>query len=74
MKKVYSGKVRDVYELADGNSLLMVSSDRVSAFDVIMREQVRNKGVILNALSSFFMDKTSDIIPNPWHFAHKPAC
>ncbi len=64
MKKIYSGKVRDVYELSDGNTLLMVASDRVSAFDVIMNETVMNKGVILNALSSFFMDQTRSIVPN----------
>lgn len=64
MKKIYSGKVRDVYELSDGQSLLMVASDRVSAFDVIMNETVQNKGVILNALSSYFMERTKEIVPN----------
>ena len=64
MERVYSGKVRDVYELDGADTLLMVASDRVSAFDVIMNETVLNKGVILNALSSFFMDKTRSIVPN----------
>lgn len=56
------GKVRDVYDL--GNNLLMVATDRISAFDVIMDEPVPGKGEILTALSLFWFDKTKDIVPN----------
>ena len=66
MRHVYSGKVRDVYELEsfDPPRLLMVASDRVSAFDVVMAEKVAGKGQILTAMSCWFMDLTSDIVPN----------
>ncbi|MDA8117828.1 MAG: phosphoribosylaminoimidazolesuccinocarboxamide synthase [Actinomycetota bacterium] len=66
MRHVYSGKVRDVYELDsfDPPRLLMVASDRVSAFDVVMKEKVPGKGQILTAMSCWFMALTSDIVPN----------
>ncbi len=66
MRHVYSGKVRDVYELEsfDPPRLLMVASDRVSAFDVVMAETVPGKGQILTAMSCWFMELTSDIVPN----------
>ena len=66
MRHIYSGKVRDVYEL-DGlapKRLLMVATDRVSAFDVVMNETVQAKGQILTAMSCFWMENTSDIVPN----------
>lgn len=56
------GKVRDVYEI-DGR-LLIVSTDRISAFDVIMPDPVPCKGKVLNKLSAFWMDKTKAIVPN----------
>ena len=56
------GKVREVYDL--GNDLLIVASDRISAFDVIMANGVPGKGVILNRLSAFWFDKFSGICPN----------
>lgn len=58
------GKVRDTYEL--GDDLLMVATDRISAFDVIFNEGIPRKGEILNRLSAFWFEKTSDIIDN--HF------
>ena len=66
MRHVYSGKVRDVYELDSfaPPRLLMVASDRVSAFDVVMAEKVPGKGQILTAMSCWFMDLTSDVVPN----------
>ncbi|MES2766739.1 MAG: phosphoribosylaminoimidazolesuccinocarboxamide synthase [Bacteroidota bacterium] len=56
------GKVRDVYELE--NHLLMVATDRISAFDCIMPEPVPGKGKILTAISKFWFDKTTDIVEN----------
>lgn len=56
------GKVRDVYDL--GNSLLIVASDRISAFDVVMNEPITGKGAILTSLSSFWFAKTAHIIRN----------
>ena len=63
MKKISSGKVREIYEV-DDNKLMMVVSDRISAFDFIMPNPVLDKGKILNKLSEFWFDFVSDIIPN----------
>ncbi len=57
------GKVRDMYEI-DSETLLIVTTDRMSAFDVIMSEPVPYKGVILNKVTLFWMDRFKDIIPN----------
>lgn len=62
-KKVYHGKVRDVYTLED-NTLLMVATDRLSAFDVVMPKGIPYKGQILNQIASKMMDATKDIVPN----------
>lgn len=62
------GKVRDVYDL--GDRLLMVATDRISAFDVVMAEPVPGKGEILTALSVFWFGKTQDIVPNHLISAH----
>jgi len=56
------GKVRDVYDL--GDSLLMVATDRISAFDVVMNETIPDKGRILTAISVYWFDVTRDIVPN----------
>ena len=61
--KAYSGKVRDLYEATDG-SLVMVATDRMSAFDVVMREPVPDKGRVLTAMSVFWFDELGDIVPN----------
>lgn len=63
MKKISSGKVRDIYEV-DENSLMLVVSDRISAFDNIMPQDVPQKGIILNQISAFWFDYVSDIVPN----------
>jgi phosphoribosylaminoimidazole-succinocarboxamide synthase len=63
MKKIISGKVRDVYEI-DGNRLVIVTTDRISAFDVVLSKPVKNKGKVLNALSLFWFDYTRDIVRN----------
>lgn len=57
------GKVRDIYEI-DKNTLLIVTTDRMSAFDVVLAEPVPYKGVLLNQLTLFWMGKFEDIIPN----------
>ena len=62
-KRYHSGKVRDTYEI-DDNKLLLIVTDRVSAFDVIMPNGIPNKGVVLNQLSAFWFEYTSSLIPN----------
>ena len=57
------GKVRDIYDI-DEKTLLIVTTDRMSAFDVIMDRPIPYKGVILNQITLFWMDKFKDIIPN----------
>ena len=58
----YHGKVRDVYTV--GDKLIMVASDRISAFDYILPRAIPYKGQVLNQIASFFLDKTADIVPN----------
>jgi len=64
---VYHGKVRDVYVI-DKKLLVMVASDRISAFDVVLPEGIPYKGQVLNQIASKFLDATSDIVPN-WKMA-----
>jgi phosphoribosylaminoimidazole-succinocarboxamide synthase len=59
---VHRGKVRDIYDL--GDTFLMVASDRISAFDVIMPEPVPDKGKILNQISLFWFDVMAPLVPN----------
>ncbi len=65
LKKTYSGKVRDLYEI-DDKRMLMVASDRLSAFDVILPEPIPGKGEILTQISNFWFEKLKHIMPN--HF------
>jgi phosphoribosylaminoimidazole-succinocarboxamide synthase len=60
---VHSGKVRDIYALGT-DRLLMVTSDRLSAFDVVMAEPIPHKGRVLTAMSAYWFDQTSDIVRN----------
>jgi len=60
---VYHGKVRDVYTLAD-QKLVMVASDRISAFDHILPKGIPFKGQVLNQVATYFLDATRDIVPN----------
>ena len=60
---VYHGKVRDVYDIA-GRTLVMVATDRISAFDVILPEGIPYKGQVLNQIADKFLDATADICPN----------
>ena len=57
------GKVRDVYDV-DAGTLLLVASDRVSAFDVVMREPVPHKGAVLTQLSAFWFDRLASVMPH----------
>src|SRR5690349_1658211 len=57
------GKVRDMYVVDDAH-LLMVASDRVSAFDVVMDEPIPGKGAVLTALSAFWFARTAGVVPN----------
>ncbi len=66
-KSVYHGKVRDVYNIND-DQLIMIVSDRISAFDVILPKGIPFKGEILNKIAGKFLDATSDICPN-WKIA-----
>jgi phosphoribosylaminoimidazole-succinocarboxamide synthase len=63
LTKKYSGKVRDVYDAGD-NHVLMVASDRISAFDVVMNEPVTDKGRVLTAMSAFWFEHLRDIAPS----------
>ena len=63
LKKIYSGKVRDLYEI-DDKRMLMIATDRLSAFDVILDEPIPEKGKILTAISNFWFDKLKDVVPN----------
>ena len=57
-----SGKVREVYDI--GDSLIMVATDRISAFDHILKNKITGKGAILTGMSAFWFDYTKDLIPN----------
>jgi phosphoribosylaminoimidazole-succinocarboxamide synthase len=62
-KSLYTGKVRDVYNIND-DYLIMVVSDRISAFDVVLPKGIPYKGQVLNQIASKFLDATADIVPN----------
>ncbi len=66
-KSIYNGKVRDVYNI-DDKYLLMVVSDRISAFDVVLPKGIPYKGQVLNQIAAKFLDATADIVPN-WKIA-----
>ena len=63
LPKVRSGKVRDVYEVGDDH-LLIVASDRISAFDVVLDQAIPDKGRVLTGLSTWWFNATEDIVPN----------
>jgi phosphoribosylaminoimidazole-succinocarboxamide synthase len=60
---VYRGKVRDSYAVGD-DKLLLITTDRLSAFDVVMRQPIPDKGRVLNAMSNFWFEKLAHIVPN----------
>lgn len=67
LKSTYIGKVRDVYNI-DDELLIMVTSDRISAFDVVLPRAIPYKGQVLNQIAAKFLDDTADIVPN-WKIA-----
>ncbi len=66
-RSVYHGKVRDVYSIGD-DLLVMVATDRISAFDVVLPKGIPSKGQVLNQIAAKFLDATADIVPN-WKLA-----
>ena len=67
-----SGKVRDIYDLGDG-TLLFVTSDRISAFDVVMAEPIPDKGRVLTAVTAFWLDRLASLAPNHLISLEPPA-
>jgi len=63
LKKIHQGKVRDIYEV-DADHLLIVTTDRLSAFDVVLPDPIPFKGEVLTRISEFWFDKTRHIVPN----------
>ena len=63
LPKLHSGKVRDIYELPD-ERLLLVATDRVSAFDVVLPSPVPRKGEVLTRLSAYWYERTADVVPS----------
>ena len=61
-KPIKEGKVREIYD--NGDSLIMVATDRISAFDVILKNKVTKKGTVLTQMSKFWFDYTKDLLPN----------
>ena len=62
MKPVKEGKVREIYD--NGDSLIMVATDRISCYDVILKNKINKKGTVLTQMSKFWFELTEDIIPN----------
>jgi len=65
---VYHGKVRDVYTVDGDNLLVMVATDRISAFDVVLPKGIPFKGQVLNQIATYFLEATADLVPN-WRLA-----
>ena len=63
LRHVSSGKVRDIYDLGD-DRLLLVTSDRISAFDVVMAEPIPDKGRVLTAITAFWLERLALVAPN----------
>lgn len=63
MNLLYSGKVRDIYDAGD-DRLLMVTSDRISAFDVVLDQPIPHKGRVLTLLTAYWLDQVADVVPN----------
>ena len=63
LKRIHQGKVRDIYDI-DANTMLLVSTDRLSAFDVILPTGIANKGAMLTQMANFWFEKLKDVVPN----------
>jgi phosphoribosylaminoimidazole-succinocarboxamide synthase len=70
LRKIHTGKVRDIYEIDAGN-MLIVTTDRLSAFDVVLPDPIPGKGAVLNSISNFWFDRTRHIVPN--HLTGRPV-
>ena len=72
-KHLHSGKVREIFEAEDGGSLVMVATDRISAFDVVMDERIPGKGIVLNNISARMFAYLRDTVPHHlWHSNYLP--
>ena len=69
LQKIHEGKVRDIYAI-DDTSMLIVTTDRLSAFDVVLPDPIPDKGRVLNTISNFWFERTRHIVPN--HLTGKP--
>jgi phosphoribosylaminoimidazole-succinocarboxamide synthase len=69
LEKIYEGKVRDLYSV-DAQFVLMIATDRLSAFDVVLPDPIPDKGRVLNAISNFWFAKTRPLVPN--HLSGRP--
>jgi phosphoribosylaminoimidazole-succinocarboxamide synthase len=75
LRHLAAGKVRDLYEV-DPDHLLLVASDRISAFDVVLDDPIPGKGMVLTALTQFWLDQVADLVPNHlvgWRASELPA-
>jgi len=63
LKRIHQGKVRDIYDI-DADTMLLVSTDRLSAFDVILPTGIANKGAMLTQMANFWFEKLGDVVPN----------
>jgi phosphoribosylaminoimidazole-succinocarboxamide synthase len=63
LRKIHTGKVRDIYEV-DAGAMLIVTTDRLSAFDVVLPDPIPAKGRVLNSISNFWFERTRHIVPN----------
>ena len=63
LKRIHQGKVRDIYDI-DANTMLLVSTDRLSAFDVILPTGIANKGAMLTQMANFWFEKLNNVVPN----------
>jgi phosphoribosylaminoimidazole-succinocarboxamide synthase len=69
LRKIHAGKVRDIYEV-DAETMLIVTTDRLSAFDVVLPDPIPEKGRVLNSISNFWFERTQHIVPN--HLTGRP--
>jgi len=63
LKRIHQGKVRDIYDI-DANTMLLVSTDRLSAFDLILPTGIANKGAMLTQMANFWFEQLKDVVPN----------
>src|SRR2546428_13839939 len=63
LERIHEGKVRDIYAV-DGQALLIVTTDRLSAFDVVLPDPIPDKGRVLNGISNFWFARTRRLVPN----------